>query len=114
MLLTFTLIFAICVQGNEEDFQCPTPEDRKHAWYSGRVCKHPNNYQCCFNELINNHTMSCCYAYGTDGPIKCCGRDPPSNDDFDMLTMVIVACVVAMAFLLVVEIIKRLAQRKPD
>lgn len=57
---------------------CPTPEDRENATYTGGVCY--GRYSCCFDELVNNSTMSCCYAYGSDGPYKCCGRNPDSSD----------------------------------
>jgi hypothetical protein len=52
--------------------QCPVPKDRIHAFYSG-ACRGIGG--CCFNELVNNVSSSCCYQYGTNGPIKCCGWD---------------------------------------
>ena len=52
--------------------QCPAPEDRLSAWYSGKTCDF-SNFGCCFDEIINGDKISCCYAYGSDGPLKCCG-----------------------------------------
>jgi len=52
-------------------YQCPTPEDRAVAYYTGQACV--GSYSCCYTELVYNKTSRCCYAYGTDAPVKCCG-----------------------------------------
>ena len=51
---------------------CPVPEDRANAKLVKDSCY--KFYTCCFNEIINDIETSCCYAYGNDGPYKCCGR----------------------------------------
>ena len=62
---------------------CPTPEDRNIAYYTNGTCS--ERYFCCFNEEVidlitgNFSNMSCCYAYGADGPYKCCGRSPDNS-----------------------------------
>lgn len=87
------LLFLLLVEANK--LQCPHPEDRANAWYSGKTCdSFCSSWGCCFNELIDGNTTSCCYAYGTDGPIKCCGSDVSRdwNTYFFILLFLIVCC----------------------
>lgn len=77
MIIHHLLLLFLCVIGVFGGGDCPVPEDRQLAWYSGAPCQ-STKVSCCFTELINNVSLSCCYAYGTDGPIKCCGRDDTS------------------------------------
>ena len=56
---------------------CPVPEDRANAWLIKSQCW--ERYSCCFKEVINNISTSCCYAYGNDGPYKCCGTGEPEE-----------------------------------
>jgi hypothetical protein len=56
---------------------CPSPSERAGAWNIGETCDNMLR-SCCFDEEINNShgnltNVSCCYTYGTAGPIKCCG-----------------------------------------
>lgn len=60
--------------------QCPAPEDRLNAWMTG-ICDH--NYACCFYEV----NTTCCYTYGSTGPIKCCGL--PSDHVFKIFGIII-------------------------
>ena len=53
-------------------FQCPVPEDRAKAYYNGETCDQ-YRYSCCFSEVLNGNATTCCYAYGQNGPYKCCG-----------------------------------------
>lgn len=69
---------------------CPISEDRENAWYTGGTCS--ARYSCCFDESVmdslsgNSSIMSCCYAYGTTGPYKCCGR---SDDESSLLLLLL-------------------------
>lgn len=80
-MLVFLLFITIIFAGYSPAIQplpCPSTEDRKIAWYTGTYCYQA--YSCCFDEQVEgsdgNYTvMSCCYAYGNNGPYKCCGRD---------------------------------------
>jgi len=79
-MLFFVLFIAITSAGYSPPYPslpCPSTEDRKIAWYTGGTCS--QRYSCCFDEEIdlngNFTVMSCCYAYGNNGPYKCCGRD---------------------------------------
>lgn len=78
MFSTFvTILFlyvTLCSSSGPVPMPCPTPQDRAIAWYSGSQCV--ASYSCCFTEPLGNTTASCCYSYGSDGPYKCCGRDP--------------------------------------
>lgn len=67
-------------------YQCPTPEDRARAWDSGQTCG--PSYSCCFTETRGNSTASCCYAYGSDGPYKCCGRTLSDRDFIIIMSVV--------------------------
>lgn len=61
-----------CYSPPPAPLQCPVPADRAIAWYNGKLCY--ERYACCFTENRGgNITASCCYAYGSDGPYKCCG-----------------------------------------
>lgn len=70
---------------------CPSKEEREHAWNINKKCKSKDSY-CCFDEFImdpktgNETIINCCYVYGTDGPVKCCGQ---ANDD---IVFVVVLC----------------------
>ncbi len=74
---------------------CPSPEDRNNAWYTGGTCS--GSYTCCFGEPVldpisgNFSDMSCCYAYGTGGPYKCCGR---SDDKSELLLLLLLIPVI--------------------
>jgi hypothetical protein len=71
VLLSFILCHA--ASSIMAPYQCPTPEDRAVAWYIDGGCR--GEYSCCYTEMHLNVTASCCYTYGTNGPVKCCGRD---------------------------------------
>jgi len=74
-LVTILFLYVtLCSSSTPVPLPCPTPEDRAVAWYSGRLCA--SSYSCCYTEPLGNTTASCCYSYGSDGPYKCCGRDP--------------------------------------
>ena len=75
------LLFLLTIKAGHTP-QCPVPEDRSNAWYSGKSCDWVGS-GCCFNEVINGNITPCCYAYGTDGAIKCCGYVGKFNFDFD-------------------------------
>lgn len=71
-VIILILVLSVYDASPPPPLQCPVPEDRAKAWYNGDKCS--IGYSCCFNELIDNRTLSCCYAYGSDGPYKCCER----------------------------------------
>jgi hypothetical protein len=78
--------------------QCPTPEDRAHARYNGQTCSLP--YGCCFSEQMGNETVSCCYAYGSDGPYKCCGS--PSTGEIILavaIGFIFMSIIIGMVFM---------------
>lgn len=81
--------------------QCPTPEDRAKAWDSGWTCG--PYYSCCFTETRGNSTASCCYAYGNDGPYKCCGRTH-SDRDFTIAISVVFGGA-GLAFIVIVLVV---------
>lgn len=70
--------------------QCPVPEDRLNAWYRG-ICS-GGNYDCCFNEI----NTTCCYAYGSNGPIKCCGIE---TDHVFMIFGIIMLVLISIAII---------------
>lgn len=80
---------------------CPTPEDRDNAYYTNGTCS--GRYSCCFNEPVidpisgNSSNMSCCYAYGADGPYKCCGR---TNDHSELIFLLFALPPLPFVFLL--------------
>ena len=72
--LIVILLHLACISANSPPapHQCPVPEDRARAYYNGQVC-YTAQYSCCFTEKFENGTAPCCYAYGSNGPYKCCG-----------------------------------------
>ena len=60
---------------------CPNEVEREHAWDSQKACGSSATGPCCFSELYMNPVTfnvtntTCCYAFGTDGPLKCCGTN---------------------------------------
>jgi hypothetical protein len=98
-MLFLLLIFTIC-----EGFrhQCPVPEDRKIAEYSG-VCYFHSDYGCCFPEIFNKTTTSCCYRYSENGSEKCCGEyqyhfSVDTKDPFGILMVLLF--IIAILFIL--------------
>lgn len=79
-MLIFLLIASVSSRYRAPTLQkdaCPSPEERTSAWNIGQTCDTIRR-SCCFDELINDSNgtlknVSCCYTYGTAGPIKCCG-----------------------------------------
>jgi hypothetical protein len=70
------LLLLITVVNSQRD-ACPSPKERAGAWNIGQTCDNMRR-SCCFDEVIadsngNLTNVSCCYTYGTAGPIKCCG-----------------------------------------
>lgn len=97
VILFFTVI--IC---SSAPLPCPSPEDRINAWYSGSYCY--ESYSCCFTEGIidsngNSTAMSCCYAYGTDGPYKCCGLNPYYPLFFLLLLIPVIGILFAITYI---------------
>ena len=94
-LILFSLLFVIVISGYvpprhaSPTIPCPIFSNRSDALYTGQVCS--ERYSCCFSESImdpisgNFSTMSCCYAYGTNGTYKCCGR----NSDYSVLLLLL-------------------------
>lgn len=77
---------------------CPVPEDRANAWLIKTQCW--ETYTCCFKELINNISTSCCYAYGNDGPYKCCGTGEPKNRSWIFLILIIPGVLLLVALIM--------------
>ena len=52
---------------------CPSFEDRLNATYREDKCYQTSD--CCYDELIGDTKMSCCYSYEKDILYKCCRMD---------------------------------------
>lgn len=52
--------------------QCPSATERAAAFLLGENCT--SIFTCCFAEMIDNISLSCCYAYVDDRTAKCCSR----------------------------------------
>ena len=110
--MLFVLLFLVV-----EGLDCPVPEDRRNAWYSGKQCNSIDS--CCFNEVIdvnpssNGTSTTCCYAYGTAGPIKCCGFDETRKIPFIVVMSVAFGGLVITAILLAVLYGLRKRWRQP-
>lgn len=100
------LLFIIVVSGGyvTSPLPCPTPEDITNASYTGGTCS--ERYSCCYAESVMNPTngnfsiMPCCYAYGSDGPYKCCGRSP----DYSAFLLLLLLIPVTPAIFLIIYI----------
>lgn len=92
--------------------QCPDKNDRQDAWYNNKKCRSRNT--CCFDETyidpgtFNVTTINCCYEYGTDGAIKCCGYE----DNLIFLTALIPFMVAFFLIIICLQYIGLIQLRK--
>lgn len=98
-MILFIILFVYCnaYAPPRPPLQCPVPEDRTRAWNSGKPCYSTDG--CCFTEPVGNSTDACCYFYGSDGPVKCCGRA------IDPIFIIVVSVFGGIALILIIIII---------
>ncbi len=108
--LFFIFCMSYCVIGTK---QCPTNEDRLDAFYIESACVCRNC--CCFDEIFldpnsgNMTNTSCCYEYGSNGPVKCCKLNSIQVDIKEVLLSIFVPigiivmtiCLVALIWVMV-------------
>ncbi len=99
MLLLVLLFIIVKSQNTPAPPQCPAPEDRLNAEFSGKTCDFFRS-GCCFNEVINENKLLCCYVYSLKGTLKCCGYDgSEENVNFYLFVFFIaLLCILVLLF----------------
>lgn len=113
-MLRLLIIFFVYTYARQHShqLQCPTQEDRAIATYSGYGCY--RDYGCCFQESIDNIGVSCCYAYGSNGPYKCCSNGAILTDIIVILSFIVGTATICTAYMMFSFLYSRYKHHRQD